>query len=238
MQHSCLNEESDRLIFGAQKVPQFLKTGVVVWGAGGHAKVVLDVLRLRQCDVLGLVDDTKAGRTTTSFCGFPVYHDLDEVPVAKKTNIFIALGDNAARHEKSGYAENRGFRLVSLFHPQAIIASDVQLGPGALVAAGAVINPGVIIGKNVIVNTSASIDHDCTIADGVHIGPGARLAGHVKVGHCAWIGIGATIIDKVTIGQRTLVGAGSVVIRNIPDDLVVAGVPARPIGGPAEKRRK
>ena len=89
MQHSCLNEESDRLKFGAQKVPQFLKTGVVVWGAGGHAKVVLDVLRLRHCDVLGLVDDTTAGRTTTSFCGFPVYHDLDEVPVAKKQTFLL-----------------------------------------------------------------------------------------------------------------------------------------------------
>jgi sugar O-acyltransferase (sialic acid O-acetyltransferase NeuD family) len=109
------------------------------------------------------------------------------------------------------------------------IARDVQVGPGTLVAAGAVINPGVVIGKNVIVNTLACIEHDCTIENGVHVAPGARLAGHVRVGSGAWIGIGATIIDKITIGKHSIIGAGSVVIRNIPADVVVAGVPARRI---------
>jgi acetyltransferase EpsM len=208
-------------------MPNRLKTGIVVWGAGGHAKVALDILTLCKCRVLGFVDDTPAGRKTTQFCGLPIFHDLNEIPATESREIFVAIGDNAARHQKSVSAEKQGFQLVSLLHPRAIIAQDVQVGAGTIVAAGAVINPGVIIGKSVIVNTSASIDHDCVIHDGAHISPGARLAGYVKVGQGAWIGIGATIIDRITIGKRSLVGAGSVVIRSIPNDVTVAGVPAR-----------
>ena len=205
------------------------KAGIVVWGAGGHAKVVLDILTLSECKILGFVDDTAARKRSRHFCGFPLYGNVKEVPVSEGRHIFIAIGNNEARQQKSASAEEQGFQLVSIVHPRAIIARDVQVGPGTLVAAGAVINPGAVIGKNVIVNTLACIEHDCTIENGVHVAPGARLAGHVRVGSGAWIGIGATIIDKITIGKHSIIGAGSVVIRNIPADVVVAGVPARMI---------
>ena len=120
-----------------------------------------------------------------------------------------------------------GFQLIKAIHPSAIIGSDVTVGEGSLVAAGAVINASTKIGKCGIINTCASVDHDCVISDGVHIGPGCRVAGDVTVGKYAWLGIGATVIDKRSIGQGSVVGAGAVVIGDVPDAVVVTGVPAR-----------
>jgi acetyltransferase EpsM len=80
------------------------------------------------------------------------------------------------------------------------------------------------------VNTAASVDHHCSIGDAVHIAPGVRLAGNVKIGQGAWVGIGATIIENVRIGDGAVIGAGSVVVEDIPDAVVAYGVPARVVG--------
>lgn len=219
-------------------MPKRLKTGIVVWGTGGHAKVALDIMALCKRKVLCFIDDTATGQIATQFQGCPVYRNLHEVPATGSRDIFIAIGDNEVRHEKSAAAEKQGFRFISLIHPNAIIAQDVRLGRGTLVAAGGIINPGVRVGNGVIVNTSTSIDHDCTIEDGAHLSPGVRLAGHVRIGKRAWIGIGAVVIDKIAIGDCSIVGAGSVVIQNIPEGVVVAGVPAQVIRRCSQKPSK
>jgi acetyltransferase EpsM len=93
--------------------------------------------------------------------------------------------------------------------------------------AGAVINPGVKLGENVIVNTCASVDPECVIEDGAHICPGIHLGGKVSVGRAIWIGIGTTVKERVTVGAGTLIGAGSVVVDDIPDNVIAYGALAR-----------
>ncbi len=203
---------------------------VIIWGAGGHAKVVADILRLSGLEVVGFLDEVNSGRRGQPFFGSVVLggaEQLDSLLHGGVRCAFVGFGNNRRRLEVGNLLESRGFELVKAIHPAAVVAADVKLGVGTMVAAGAVVNPGSGIGKNVIVNTRASIDHDCVVDDGAHVGPGASVAGSVTIGRCAWLGIGSTIIDKKHLGSDSIVGAGGVVIHDVPDGATVAGVPAR-----------
>jgi acetyltransferase EpsM len=205
------------------------KNQVVVWGAGGHAKVAAEILRFNQIEVAAFIDDENPPRAGESFCGAKISSNADRFYERGIRKAFIAIGDNLARAGKARLAETIGFKLISAVHPSAVISQDVELGRGSIVMAGAVINPGTVLGTNVIVNTLASIDHDCRIGDTVHISPGVHIAGGVTVGHLTWVGIGATIIDNVMVDEEVIVGAGAVVLKNVQPNVVVAGVPARVI---------
>jgi UDP-N-acetylbacillosamine N-acetyltransferase len=203
---------------------------VLIWGAAGHAKVVADILRRNAYTICGFLDEKIPDRQGQSFCGATVLGDANQLQKVYESgvrNAIVAFGDNMRRLAVGELLEERGFELVSAIHPSAVIAPDALVGSGSMVAAGAVVAPGAVIGRCAILNTAATVDHDCTIADGVHIGPGAHIAGHVQVGRCAWIGIGGTIIDRKRIGAWSIVGAGAVVIEDVPDRVLVAGVPAR-----------
>ena len=205
---------------------------IVIWGAAGHAKVVADILRQTGFDVVGFLDDTNPDRRGEPFCGATVLGDANQLQKIYESGVrkaIVAFGDNMRRLAAGELLEERGFELITAIHPSAVIARDALVGSGSMVAAGAVVGPGAVIGRCAILNTAATVNHDCTIADGAHIGPGAHIAGHVQVGRCAWIGIGVTIIDRKRIGAWSIVGAGAVVIEDVPDRVSVAGVPARVI---------
>jgi acetyltransferase EpsM len=203
---------------------------LIIWGAGGHAAVVADIVRLdRTRELVGFVDDT--GREARSaFLELRVLRTREALAAMQQKGVreaIIAVGDCGARLRLAKAAKQMGFRLGLAIHPRAVVASSAKLGMGTVVAAGAVINPRAIVGENVIVNTCASVDHDCVVQDGAHICPGAHLAGNVKVGRGAWVGIGATVIDGITIGDGAFIAAGSVVVRDIPPAATAMGVPAK-----------
>lgn len=206
-------------------------TRLVIWGASGHARVVADAARASGLfEIAGFLDDLQPSRSGTPFDGATVLGGAECLPALREsgiTHLIFAFGNGEARLRLSAVAEEHGFALAVVVHPRAVVAPDVRLGAGTFVAAGAVVNPGARIGRNVIVNTSASVDHDCVVEDGVHICPGVRLAGLVTVGRATWLGIGTTVINQIRIGANSLIGGGSVVVRNIPDGVVAYGNPAR-----------
>lgn len=199
---------------------------VTVFGAGGHARVVIDVLRA-------------AGHTVTACLAPTASEPLDGVPVIDedagiaelqrtvRPRVFIAIGDNVLRRKTAMTARSLGFDVISVISPHAYVASDVNVGSGTIIVHGAVVNPGTTLGEDVIVNTGASIDHDNVIEDAVHIAPGSHLAGSVRVGCGAFIGVGTAVIPGTTIGAGSMVGAGSVVVRDIQAGSRVWGNPAR-----------
>jgi acetyltransferase EpsM len=206
---------------------------LVIWGASGHAKVVADIVRLRgDHEIVGFLDDRDpAGRP---FFGSLVLGGRDRLPSLREqgvSRLLFGFGDGAARLELTPFVRGLGFTLATAIHPSAVVAADVGVGAGCVVAAGAVIGPGTRVGENVIVNTLAGVDHDCVLGDGVHVCPGARLGGWAEAGECAWVGIGATVRDRVKIGKGAVIGAGAVVLHDVPDAVVAYGVPARIIRG-------
>ena len=207
------------------------EVSLVIWGASGHALVVADIVRLvGQYRVVGFLDDVNTNRRNTEFCGAPILGGREQLPRLAElgvTHLLFGFGNCATRLELSSLVRQHGLSLATAIHPRATVAVDVSVGPGTVIAAGAVINPGAIIGENVIVNTSAGIDHECVVEDGAHVCPGARLAGCVTVGRGAWIGIGAVVIDHVKVGAGAFVGAGAVVTHDVPERVLVCGIPAK-----------
>lgn len=206
-----------------------MKEKIFVFGASGHAKVVIDIVeRQGLYDIAFLIDDDPALKGT-EFYGYHVIGGKQELLEVRDQiwSGIVAIGSNRARIAVAKWLTENRFDLVSAIHPSAQLGRGVTVDVGTVIMAGAVINSDSRIGQNVIVNTRASIDHDCTVRDGVHIAPGAILCGTVTVGAGSFVCAGATIIPNLTIGHGVIVGAGSTVIRDLPDGLIVAGSPAK-----------
>ncbi len=195
-------------------------TKMYLYGASGHAKVVLDVVKAMGQQVEAIFDDNREK------------HMLHDVPVLHEWNgetpVLISIGDNATRKR---IAEKLRCDFIAGVHPSAIVSSTVSIDAGTVVMQGAIIQSDSIVGKHCIINTGASIDHECRIADFVHISPHATLCGNVQVGEGTRIGAGSVVIPGVHIGKWCVIGAGSVVLHDIPDGVVV-------YGNPCEVKRK
>ena len=206
---------------------------ILIIGAGGHGRVVLDILlQTGGHQVLGFLDNNDAihGRRVD---GIPVLGDIDALErFYRELNIdgvCIAIGDNGVRRGLARDVEHARIPLINAIHPSATLARSVSLGRNVVIAAGVVVCAHCQIGDSVILNTGAIIDHYTMVGEGSHICPGVRIAGRVKIEPGVFLGIGATVVPKVTLGCESVVGAGTVVIQDIAPMATVVGVPARPI---------
>ncbi len=208
------------------------KEKLVVFGAGGHAKVVIDIIEQQgNYDIAGLLDDD-IKHQGKRFFGYPVLGTRAALPAlfsAQLCHAIVTIGDNLSRAAVAAHLDQHGWRFASAVHPRASIGRGVKIGPGSVVMAGCAVNADAYLGGQVIVNTGATVDHDCRIEDAVHIAPGCHLCGGVSVGQGSLLGAGSTVTPGVTIGKKVIVGAGSTVIRDVADEARVSGVPARPL---------
>lgn len=206
------------------------KTRVVIVGAGGHGHVMLDVLRQQpQAEVVGFLDDRRELWGTTARGGCPVLGGVDFTsPASEQAEAFVvAVGNNEVRARLFAEGLAAGLTPWNAVHPSLIMAASVELGEGAQVVAGVVINPFAVIGRNVILNTACSVDHDCRIGDHAFIAPGVHMGGEVTIEELAFIGIGASVLPGVRVGRGAVVGGGAMVVRDVPPNVTVVGVPAR-----------
>lgn len=209
------------------------KPRCVIFGAGGHGRVVLDILaNMGTFEVVGFVDSNPRleGRRID---GLPVLGRPDQLDQLRENHglecAIVAIGDNGARRELADRAESLGLTLINAIHPSANLARNVSLGRNIVVAAGALVCAHCQIGDSAILNTGCIVDHESLIGTATHICPGARLAGRVTVESGAFVGIGATVIQSVRVGYEAIIGAGAVVVEDVAPMSTVVGVPARPI---------
>jgi sugar O-acyltransferase (sialic acid O-acetyltransferase NeuD family) len=204
-----------------------MKKEILVYGASGHAKVIIDIIEKEgRYKIMGIIDDNPE-ITGKKLLGYEIIGGFEKLEENKDCRVIIGIGDNITRKKIYEKVTRSGHEFIRAVHPSSQIGRDVSISLGTVVMANATINTGSHIRKNVIINTGATIDHDCVIEDFVHISPGVHLAGNVTVGELSHIGIGASIVQGIHVGKNTVVGAGAAVIENVPDNVVVAGVPAR-----------
>lgn len=203
---------------------------VLVVGAGGHAKVVVDVLRSAGWQVQAVFDDD-ASRHGAAFHGAVIVGGIAAIPDYAVqhgvTHFIVALGANALRLQIAARLEAAGLQAISAVHASVVLGRGVEIGVGTVLMPGVCINADTRIGRHVIINTRATVDHDCHIADGVHLGPGSVLCGGVSIGRAVLVGAGASLIPGMSVGEGACVGAGAAVVTAVAAGFTVAGVPAR-----------
>lgn len=190
-----------------------------LYGASGHAKVIIDILRKSGVEITGLFDDNP---DIKELYGLKVLGKYEGQELDKP--LIISIGDNKIRQMVS--QKIKAF-FGKAIYAEAIISPSAIIDEGTVVMQGAVIQASAHIGKHVIINTCASVDHDCKIGNFAHISPQSSLCGNVEVGEGTHIGAGATIIPNIKIGKWCKIGAGAVVIRDVPDFVTVVGNPAK-----------
>jgi acetyltransferase EpsM len=198
---------------------------MVVYGASGHAKVVIELLEVNNIDYIVIWDDTDKPAVWQYVVKKPAPNDLE-----MDARMVIGIGNNNTRKNIAERYIGKA-RFTAVVHPHTIISPRTQIGEGTVIMAGAVINTDTHIGQHCIINTCASIDHDCEIEDYVHISPNTTLCGNVTVGEGTHVGAGSVVIQGIRIGKWSTIGAGSVVIRDVPDYATVVGNPGRIIKG-------
>jgi sugar O-acyltransferase (sialic acid O-acetyltransferase NeuD family) len=196
---------------------------LAIIGASGHGKVIADIASKIGYHEIVFLDDNKK---LYECGGYPVVGISSEAGKID-ADIVVGIGDASIRKRIQESVNEK--KIVTLIHPEAVIADDVEIGQGTVVMAGAVINPGTTIGKGCIVNTCSSVDHDCHIGDYVHVSVGSHICGTVEVGDKVWLGAGATLVNNVRICSGATIGAGAVVIKDLEKKGTYVGVPVRKI---------
>lgn len=198
-----------------------------ILGASGHGKVVAEIAELSGYSEVHFYDDR-----------WPKLHNIEHWNVIGDTEallacvqqyacVAVAIGNNVIRLNKHKQLLNAGARMPSLVHPSAVISVYATIAEGCVVMANAVVNPFALLGQACIINTGAVVEHDCHLADGVHLSPNSAIAGGTQIGECAWLGIGAVTRQLVSVGAGATIGAGATVVGNVAANTVVMGTPAK-----------
>lgn len=199
---------------------------VLVIGAGGHAKVCVDVIASSGYRIHGCVSNKKDNVMENITMLYGDQHiSLEAKRGVRKA--FVAIGDNFLRWKLQSLCVENGYELITVISHTSHVAKNAFVGAGSIVMPGAIITASAVVGDSTIINTASVVEHDCIVGNAVHIAPRTVLAGSVSVGDFTMIGVGSCVKPKINIGINTIIGAGSVVVKDIPDHAKAYGNPAK-----------
>ena len=205
---------------------------IVVIGAGGHGREVAEIIRhqAQQGDsssLLGFIDDN-CRLQGQIIDGLPVLGDWSWLEGADQSKVAVicAVGRPEVCRRLVQRAQAFGLSFASAISPLAHISPLAQIGQGVTVFPHVVINTGAYLSNYCILNVGVTISHDTKVGRYSNVNPGVHLAGNVTIGEGCYIGMDAQVIQRRSIGPWTVVGAGAIVVRDLPANVTAVGVPA------------
>ena len=200
---------------------------LAILGADCHGKVIAEIALSSGWDSVEFYDDAFPDKESIN--NFAIQGGLDRLLENSDSydGFHVAIGDNRTRLKILNQFIDLGLSCPNIISPSSVVSQSASLGSGISIMANVVVNTKTKVSDGVILNTSCSVDHDCNISAGVHISPGVNLAGDISIGTCSWVGIGSSIIQGKVIGHDTIIGAGSVVISDIPNNVTAVGIPSK-----------
>jgi len=199
---------------------------IVVYGAGGHGKVIAEVLAACRRSIQGFIDDNES-LIGSSTLGLPVYAAGEWLRFQPGAQVALGVGNNLAREQLAMRVKQSGCTLLTVVHPRAIVARSARIGEGAGIMPTAVLNPDCEIGEGAIVNTGAIVEHDVQVGRYAHLSPNSAAGGGAQIGAYAQIGMGASVLPLKKVGINCVIGAGAVVVSDISEGQIAYGVPAK-----------
>jgi sugar O-acyltransferase (sialic acid O-acetyltransferase NeuD family) len=207
---------------------------IVLFGGGLHVHYCIDTIEKEaRYKIVGITDPYQ--EVGNDLYGYKVIgRQEDLLRLIGQYDIYgglITIGDNWLRKHAFDVIQSikPDFIFVNTIHPAALIGRDVELGVGNLIMAGSIVNPGARIGNFCFVATGAHVEHDNIMHDFSSISAGSITGGKVELGRFSAITLGVTVVDRLKIGENSVVGAGSLVLNDVPDNVLVYGSPAKVI---------
>ena len=204
-------------------------------GAGGFGREVLwlakrvnDITPI--WNIAGFIDDNETLHGTIQD-EYPVLGGCDYLATIEE-NIWVIIAVGAARVKKiiaEKLSQYENIHFATLIDPSVILSDRIEIKEGSIICAGTILTVDITIGRHVILNLDCTVGHDVVIEDYVTAYPSVNISGNVIVGEEAELGTGMQIIQGKRIGKQSIVGAGSVVIKDIPERCTAVGSPAKPI---------
>lgn len=205
---------------------------VVIIGAGGFGREIVSFLKFdKEYKIEGFVDaDTSlSGKIIDDILVLGTDQELEKIKKDGVLCAFVAIGNSEIRASVYEKVKSLGFEIINVVHPSSIIASDVSMGNGNIIYPNVTINTGVIIGNSALINSNVSVGHDVKIGNFTNINSGVNIAGRVTIRDLSFLGIGCSVLENIVIGSKVIVGGGALVCKDVADELIVVGVPAKPI---------
>lgn len=207
-----------------------MKNLIIIGASGFGREVAWLVERINaqnpSWNLLGFADDSERliGKIIN---GYPVLGNIASLEKYQNCYFVCAIGSSKIRKDVIGKITN--YKFATLVDPTVQKSNLISIGEGSIICSNTIITVNVNIGKHVIINLGCTIGHDAVINDFVTLYPSVNVSGMTEIGIVTEIGTGTQIIQGKKIGDHTIIGAGAVVVKDVPSKCTAVGIPAKPI---------
>lgn len=207
---------------------------LAIYGTGGVGRQAVQIAQdmndvRHRWNILGYLDDSPT-ESQDSLNGLPVLGSGTWLQDHPTVSVCLAIASPTARRRVAQRLRSLGHeRFASLVHPESCIGARSRIGTGAIIYPGVLIDTDVQVGEHVLINKACTLGHDAEISAFATFAPGVNLGGTTQIGEGCEFGIGSATVQSISVGDWTIVGAGAVVLRNLPANVTAVGVPAKQI---------